>query len=77
MTTQSPTEQAIAVMEEFRTGVREIGKSSAVIEAFIDQMNALIVQYRDPKTAMDVLFAALAEMRPDDPAVINAIGSKA
>ncbi|MGW3724173.1 hypothetical protein [Streptomyces sp. NPDC000851] len=63
------TEQAIEVMEDFRTRMRAIGQATPAVEEFIDQMNALIVAYRDPKTAMDVLFHALAEARPNNPTV--------
>ncbi|MER6064860.1 hypothetical protein ABT167_27535 [Streptomyces sp. NPDC001792] len=77
MTTTSVTEQAIAVMEDFRTRIRAIGNSSPAVEEFIDQMNALITVYRSPKTAMEALFAALAEMRPADPAVVEVIGGAA
>lgn len=67
--------QAIDVMEEFRTRMRFIGQATPAVEKFIDEMNALIVEYRDPTTAMEVLFQALAEARPATPAVAKVIGA--
>ncbi|MET9968930.1 hypothetical protein ABZZ80_24120 [Streptomyces sp. NPDC006356] len=73
----SAAEQAIEVMEEFRIRVRAIGQATPAVEEFIDLMNALIARYDSPKTAMDALFQALAEARPDDPAVVEVIGARA
>ena len=54
------TEQATAVLEEFRTNLRKIGQATPAAEKFIDDMNALVTAGVGPETALDVLFRALA-----------------
>lgn len=71
------TEQAIAVMEEFRTNMRAIGQATPAVEQFINEMNLLIAAYGNPTTAMDALFHSLAEKRPDNPAVAKVTGARA
>jgi hypothetical protein len=77
MTTRSATDQAIEVMEEFRTRMRDIGQASPAVEKFIDEMTLLISVCDSPKTAMDALFRTLAEYRSENPAVVKATGGVA
>lgn len=77
MTTKPAAEQAIEVMEEFRTRMRDIGKATPAVERFIDEMILLISVCDSPKAAMDALFRTLAECRSDNPAVAKATGGVA
>lgn len=75
MTTKTPTDQAIAVMEDFRARIRAIGQTTPALEQFIDNMNVLLSLQVAPATALDALFRALAEMEPANQGATSPVGA--